>query len=191
MRYVKTFALLSVVLGIASAFAGTASATTITSSEGQTPWITMYSENHTEIHNAIVNIKCNTEIEGTVESHGTGVTASGAVSKLSLTSCTDEWKVVTVHKGSFIIHATGEGSGIFTLTDTTIEATRAGLNCQYKTNLFGTTVGTLTPNSGWSGATLDVASTWSRHGGSFLCGSANAAWTGSFKVVPSTLSVDK
>jgi hypothetical protein len=183
----------AVAMAIASgvlALAASASATTVTGPSGETtPTIHMVNENgHLSIHNSIWNIECSSTIEGTVSSHGTGVTAKGNISTLLFNNCTNEWVFDVVANGSFEIHykeaGSGHGVGTVTWTGTKITTTRAGLSCVYETNT--TPIGTLT---GGTPATLSIEANLPRVGGSFLCGGSTVAWTGSY-VTTKTLAID-
>jgi hypothetical protein len=190
MKYIKSLGLFVVAAAAMMAFAASASATTVTGPSGETtPTIHAVNENgHVNIHNSIVDIQCSSTFEGTVSSHGAGVTASGNISTLQFNNCTNEWVVDVTTNGSFEVHATsttGHGTGSFTSSGMTITATRAGISCSYMTN-SGTSIGTLT---GGTPATLRVEATIHRHAGSFLCGGTTTFWTGSY-VTTSTLKID-
>jgi len=182
-------AVIAIAIGIL-ALAASASATTVTGPSGETtPTIHMVNEgSHVETHNAIVNIQCNATLEGTVSSHGSGVTVKVALSAFQLTNCTNEWVVDVSTPGSLEIHfkeaGSGHGVGTVTWTGARFTFTRAGLSCVYETN--NTSIGTL---SGGTPATLGISASIPRVGGSFLCGGATSAWTGSF-VTTKTLKID-
>lgn len=192
MKYVKILGVLAVAAAAMMAFAASASATTVTDSSGNgTPTIHAVNEGtHVELHNAIVNIKCNSTVTGTVTSHGSGITASGHISVLTFNNCTDEWVVdVDPEKlGSLEIHytgaGTGHGAGTLTSSGSRVIATRAGLQCIYETK--ETPIGTVV---GGNKATLAISASIPRVGGSFLCGGATASWTGSYETT-ATLGID-
>jgi hypothetical protein len=179
------------VLGLAVVFllgVSSASATSITAPTGTvaTPTIKAESEGHVELHNPIAKIACVSSFEGAVESHGTGKSASGKISALSFTACTDSWHVTVAASGTFSInHTSGYNGDVFS-SSATVETTRFGITCRYATS--NTTVGTLT---GGSSATIDIVASIPFHSGSVFCGAGATSWTGSYKLTsPTALYVD-
>lgn len=177
-------------LGIAIVLvvASSAAATSLTSPTGTTvtPTIKAESEGHVVLHNSIWSIECTATVEGSVQSHGLGVTAEGAISALSFSNCTNDWVVDVVNAGSLSVHWTSGYNGTLTSSGMTIVATRLGLSCGYMTT--NTHIGTIT---GGAPATLHLEAILPRHSGSFYCGGATSPLTGSFKVTsPSSLLVD-
>jgi hypothetical protein len=165
------------------------SGTTITSPTGTiaTPSIKAEGEGHVVLHNDIADIECASTLEGKVESHGGGAAASGKLSEVSFTSCTNNWVVDLVSKGEVAVDWSSGYNGTVRSSGMTITATRFGVSCNYQTE--NTHIGTIT---GGTPATLHLAGSLPRHGGSFLCGGAIASWTGTYKVTsPSSLYVDK
>jgi hypothetical protein len=65
-----------------------ASATTITSSEGETPTIGASAEGHVVFDHSIAKIECASNLKGAVTSHGAGQEALGPITSLSFTGCT-------------------------------------------------------------------------------------------------------
>lgn len=200
MRYVKIFGLLAVAAAALMAFAASASATTVTGPslntnneptslvERETPTIHAVSEEEVELHNSILNIKCESTVEGKVETHGTGITAEGKIAVLNFFNCTDNWVIDVKQNGSLIVHWTKGSDGTLTSTGARVIATRFGLECIYETN--ATHIGTVTGEKGVNGeATLDIEAAIPRVGGSFLCGGGTAAWTGSY-ITTHTLKID-
>ncbi len=190
MKYIKILGLLAVAAAAMMAFAGSASATTVTSNDGTTPTIEASAEGHAVLHNPIAKIECASTVKGAVESHGSGVTAKGNIASLTFGSpvgtCTNDWHVTVVSAGSLEIHSIGSGNGTLTSSGATVEATRFGINCRYSTN--NTDIGTVT---GGEHATLHIQASIPFHSGSFLCGSGATVWTGSYKVSsPTNLTVD-
>jgi hypothetical protein len=180
MRYLKQLGLLAVASATLMAFAGTASATSVTSSEGDTPNIVATSTN-SKTDGSFVTVECaHSKIEGNVEKHGSGVTVEGAIDFFSFQSC--NYQVTTGGLGSFKIHAdvaetsrTGDGTITWTGTSTTIH-TSIG-SCVFTTS--ETDVGTL---HGGAGAEITMkGSKLPRTGGNFLCGSSGT-WTGTYEV---------
>jgi hypothetical protein len=179
--------LLAVAVSILWMAAGTASATTLVSPAGTvyTGSLVAEAEGHVVLHNPIAKIECASKVEGTVESHGAGVTAGGKISSLSFTGCTDSWHVTVVAAGSLEVHNSGGGNGTVTSSGATVEATRFGVTCRYATS--STDIGTFT---GGSPATLDISAGIPFHSGSIFCGSGPTTWTGSYKVTtPTALAV--
>jgi hypothetical protein len=193
MKYIKSLGLFAVAAAM-MAFASSASATTLTDSSGSsTPKVHFVAANkHIEIHNNIVNIQCNSILSGTVPTAtegGAGKSVSWTLATASFSECTNEWVVDTVAAGSLEMHyKEPKGThnvGTLTSTGMKLTATRAGLSCIYETNK--TPLGTVT---GGEPATLAVSANIPRVGGSFLCGGALAAMTGTYEAGP-TLKIDQ
>lgn len=172
---------------VMTCMSASASATTITSSEGTTPFIEFAAEGHVVLDNPIAKIECPSEMAVGIQSHGTGVTAKGTLFWFQYEDCTNSWMdSTTIASGSLEFHATGSGRATVTSSGLTWESTRFGVTCRYATN--NTDIGTLTPGTP---ATLDISASIPFHGGSFLCGSGATTWTGSYTVTsPATVSVD-
>jgi|SRR6476469_2097343 len=191
MKYVKMLALLAVAAAALMAFAGTASATVITSNgSAYTGTIEASAEGHAVLDNPIAKIECASTVAGSIESHGTGVTAKGPISALSFTGCTDSWHVTVVSSGSLEGHYL-EGTNVtLTSSGATVEATRFGISCRYATS--STHVGTITGSKNTGGtATFHINASIPFHSGSIFCGSGATAWTGSYSVTsPMNLDVD-
>jgi hypothetical protein len=187
MKYAKMLGLLAVAAAALMAFAGIASATTVTSNEGETPTLKASAEGHAVLDNPIATIECASNVEGAVQSHGAGVDASGAITALSFTGCTNSWHVTVSTNGSLSVNSSNQVSS----SGATVEATRFGIACRYSTGA-GTAVGNLTESSTTgSNATMHIEAAIPFHSGSFLCGSGATTWTGSYKVnSPSTLNID-
>src|SRR6188472_2576566 len=132
MKYVKILGLLAVAAAALMAFAGTASATTLTSPTGTvyTGSIHAASEGHAILQNPIAKIECASTVEGTVEQHGSGSTVKGNISNLSFTGCTNSWHVTVVTAGSLELHWKAAGEGTVTSSGATVEATRFGVACR-------------------------------------------------------------
>jgi hypothetical protein len=192
MKYVKMIGLMAIAAAAVMAFAGTASATTVTSPSGTlyTGKIVAASGGHVVLDNPIAKIECSSKVEGTVTSHGAGVTAKGTISSLTFGSpvgtCTDSWHVTVVSAGSLEIHGTGGNNGTLTSSGATVEATRFGITCRYATN--NTDIGTFT---GGTPATLDISASIPFHSGSVFCGTGATAWTGAYDgTSPGSLFID-
>jgi hypothetical protein len=192
MKYVKVLGLLAAAVAALMAFAGTASATQITSPTGTlyTGTVHAVSEGHVVLHNPIAKIECESTVDIGSLTHGVGVTAKGTISSLSFTGCTNSWHVTVVTGGELEIHPDTPGGGQYdgTLTSSgaTVESTRFGVNCRYSTS--NTEIGTLT---GGAHATLSISAAIPFHNGSPLCGSGATSWTGSYTIdSPTSLYVD-
>lgn len=189
MKYVKILGLLAVAASALMAFAGTASATTITSPTGTTApsGTTFHAESeenavpgtkHVRLHNNIAKIDCTSTATFTFDdTSGTG-TATGKIDNLTFT-CTHPWVVHVEKLGALEVHWTNGYNGTLTASaGTTVTATHTttGAKCTYQSvdNLH---IGTIT---GGDPATLHVNASIPRHGGSLLCGGANASWTGAY-----------
>jgi hypothetical protein len=187
MKYAKMLGLLAVAAAALMAFAATASATTVTSDSGTTPTIHSVSEGTTTLH-GVVDIECGeSTVEGPVSTHGAGVTAGGAISKLTFGKC-GENHVTVAKAGSLEVHALSKGNGTLTSSgsEISISVTSLGITCVFTTS--STHIGTVTAAKN---ATMHIDSaSIPRTGGSFFCGSSGE-WTGSYKVEsPTNLSVD-
>jgi hypothetical protein len=126
--------------------------------------------------------------EGNVAQHGTGVTTRIALASTTFTSCSG-LPITVINPGSLEVHATSEGNGTVTSSETVITMTTTGLgvSCTYRT--MGTHIGTLSGSSS-SNAYLVIGATLPRTGDSIYCGS-RAQWTARYDITtPSTLLVD-
>ncbi|HEX5990298.1 MAG TPA: hypothetical protein VFY75_08815 [Solirubrobacterales bacterium] len=188
MKYVKMLGLLAVAAAALMAFAGTASATQLTSPAG-----TNYtgeikaSAGLTELHGEAFSVNCKTsQVAGTVSQHGSGVTVKGSIATLDFSECS--FPVTVLANGSLEAHKpSGSSNGTLTSSEAKITIHGPfGINCLYETN--GTDVGTLTPGTT---AKLDIDSSLiPRTGDSAFCGAAGE-WTGSYTVnTPDTLLID-
>jgi hypothetical protein len=195
MKHVKILGLLVVAAAALMAFAGTASATTLTSPTG-VPYTgaikSVHEGTHVVLDNPVAKIECNSTVEGSkVESHGAGVTAKGPINSLAFTNCTNSWHVTVVSAGSLEVHGNAGNTGTLTSSGATVTSTRFGIECRYATN--NTDIGTITGSSHTKGghATLHITAAIPFHGGSSFCGSGATTWTGSYTVTtPSTLYID-
>jgi hypothetical protein len=163
--------------------------TTITSPTGTvaTPTIKAESEGHIGIDHPLATFQCQAAFEGTVTSHKTEKAATVPLTSVTTTSCTDSWHATTIAAGKLEIAWTSGYNGKVTWSGGTIEMTRLGTTCRYKTE--NTAIGTIT---GGSPATIDVEGKLPFHSGSPLCGTEAYPLTGSYKVAsPSSLFVDK
>jgi hypothetical protein len=190
MRYTKILGLLAVAAAALMAFAGTASATTITSPTGTlaTPTIHLPSEGHVTLANSNSNLECAWTIEGAIASHGSGLTAQVKISNFSITGCTGGWTFTANTLGTLEIHWTSGYNGTVTWTGTTIigvlHTIFGDITCRYLPN--STDFGTLT---GGNPATIDITASLPFHSGGGLCGSGASQLSGSL-VTTSALYVD-
>ncbi|HEU4463052.1 MAG TPA: hypothetical protein VFR75_10725 [Solirubrobacterales bacterium] len=182
MKYVKILGLLAVAAAALMAFAGTASATTVTSPTGTVATPTIHAVNsggkHVTLANPIANISCQSTVVGKVESHGTGVTAEGKISTLDFTECTNGWHVTTVNPGKLIAHWTSGYNGTLTSSGAKVDTTRFGITCVYET--AETSIGTIT---GGNPAKLTISAKIpiNTAESSGLCGNEAAKWEGGYE----------
>lgn len=192
MKYAKMLGIAAMALAALMAFAGIASATRVTSPAGTlyTGTIKATSTN-TELHNSFSfgTIKCgHSEVEGSVTSHGSGVTAIGSISKLTFTNCTNGKPTSpVVNRGTLEVHYTSGSNGTATSNnaEVIIHETLVG-TCIFKTK--NTDIGTVV---GGTTAKLEInSSTIPQSGGNPFCPSS-ATWTGTYTVnTPDTLLLD-
>jgi hypothetical protein len=188
MKPIKLLGLAAMALAAFMAFAGTASATTLTSSAGTTPAI------KAESSNTVVTgpfgfgtISCKESvIEGTIESHGASVTASWKLAKLTFQNCTGGEPTSVTKLGAFQFHGTST-TGNATVTTGFLELvfhkTLLG-TCTFEAPSSGSHLGTLTGSNITKGnAVLHMSSSMPGP-----CGTG--AFEGSYKLTnPSVLEV--
>lgn len=197
MKYVKMLGLLAVAAAALMAFAGTASAgsVTVTSPSGTyyTGAVHAHSHGHVVLENTSLGnkIECTGTVEGTIGAeHGH---EAGAVHP-TFSNCTNNWHVTTIAGGTLTAVSNGAGSGSADLfsTGATVSTTRLGITCNYLTN--NTTVGTLTDSTktGTGMATMHINGAIPLHSGSSaLCGTGTAHWKGAYTVTkPEPLHLD-
>jgi|SRR5690349_6481692 len=178
MNY-KILGLLALVLTALVALPAVAQATTVTSPTGTslTGQNEALSEGHIVFANPIAKIECNARMAGTIESHGSGVTAKGPVNELVFTSCTNGWHVTTVTTGTLEAHYTSGYNATITSSGSTTVTTRFGVTCNYITN--STDIGTAT---GGNPTTMHIAASIPIHvGSSGLCGSGSIKMEGTYE----------
>lgn len=203
MKYVKILGLLAVAAAALMAFAGIASATTVTSPTGTTYGtgskfpIHATSEGHAILHNPIAKIECPSTVTGNLsknpgETHAGGTTtaATGPITALSFEPCTNSWHVTVDVNGYLEVLSDGKAGtydGTVYSEGTTVKSTRFGIECFYSTGET-TKIGTLI---GGTPAKMVIEASIPLHGGSGLCGSGATVWTGTYKVTtPGSLFVD-
>jgi hypothetical protein len=186
----------AVVLAVGAA---SASATTITSNGVlYTGTIHAVSVGHVELHNPAANLKCNSTITGTIETHSDVGTAHGPIDEWTFSNCTEAWTFTVNAPGWLEIHTDASdpngttGNGTVTSTGATITGTNdtIGITCRYKTN--ATDMGTLTGSRTTDGTPiLHIEASIPFHSGSIFCGSGASAWTGTYEITtPMNLDVD-
>ena len=207
MKCVKILGLLAVAAASLMAFAGPASATTLTSGTGTVYTSTIKAEASSTptLDGSFTTVTCKkSTVEGKVEKHGAGITVSGNISTLSFGEC--NFPVTVIKTGSLEVHPitevktetkidhpeckSTECTGTLTSTGAEVTVATSVGSCIFTTS--ATSVGTVTPTNDTGGnAILDIGSSpIPRTGGNFLCGSS-ATWTGAYKVVtPSSLWID-
>ena len=189
MKYVKMLGLLAVAAAAMMAFAGVASATTVTSPAGTLYTSTLKaSSTNTTLHNAVGTISCSSSVEGKVESHGAKVPASGKLSALSFTNCVGgSVHNATIKPGTLSVTASATNVGTASSSGATVMVTMFGVECGYTTE--ATPVGTVT---GGEHAKLDISASLKRTegAGGVFCGSTGN-WTGDYTVsTPTVLHLD-
>lgn len=196
MNYLKVFGLIASALAALLAFAGGASATTLTSPAGTvyTGTVKVVSEGEITIENPVGKFPCLWSQEGKVDQHGSTATARVPIASTVLTFCTNATFPTIVSQGALEIHTdaeTADGNGRVTLVGFGVTVNRLGIICTYETGA-GVDIGTLTGSkTTGSNATIEVAgAAIPKTGGGLLCGET-ATMSGSFSVAsPSYLDVD-
>jgi hypothetical protein len=187
MKYVKMLGLLAVAAAALMAFAGTASASTLTSPSGTNMAVGATLEAtsiNTELHGPFSSVSCaHSEVKGEIKQNGTQngskTDAGGNITTLDFDECSSNVTDAS-SLGTLEINKKGE---VFSSGTVIAIHTSVG-ECVFSTN--NTKIGTLT---GGTGATLDIAGNIPRTGGSFFCGSSGE-WTGNYSVTsPSYLAV--
>jgi hypothetical protein len=198
MKHLKILGLAAVAAVALMAFAGTASATVLTSPAGTTYTgaVKVASEGEMTFDNELGQYGCEWTMEAKVESHGAAATAGGKIFNLGRTGCTGNISSFVLRPGSLEFHTAGEsadGNGTLTLVGFEIQINyeALGVTCRYGTGA-GVSLGTLTgsKNTG-SKATVDGSSPKvPKTQGGLFCGEF-ATLTGNFGVVsPTYLDVD-
>lgn len=193
MRYIKMIGLTALAVVAAMALAATASATTLTSPKGELYTGKLVAQSGEITVHGVATYSCGeSKAEGEVAQHGASITASGPLTKWTLSQCSTH---VTVLKlGTVTIHplegSPGDATVTVSGTQVTSEATSMGMSCLYETN--ETDLGVLTGSATTGGnAVLDINSALiPRTGHSIFCGSSGTL-TGSYTITtPSTLYID-
>ena len=193
MKLLRLSGLLVLAATVLMACGGIASAAAPTSPAGTTyeGKFDAASEGHVVIANSIANIECSSTLEGEVKFPGGNEPISVPLTSLTFT-CTNSWAPTVSSPGSLEVHAIpGSQNGTVTWSGTKISFSRFGISCNYKTE--ATDVGTLTGSKATGAtATIDLSGKLIiDSGGSFLCGSNTAAFSGSYKVgAPDYLDID-
>lgn len=202
MKYLKILGLAAIAAAALMAFAGSASATTLTS-----PANTQYSgsissvnEKTVILHPPFGDIECKkSTVEGSITNAGGAestvsgnIKEEGSVHGLTFSECNAT--VTVIKSGSLEVHtqeANNNHNGTVTSTGTEVTVELLGTHCIFATS--GTDIGTLTGSSNTgSNATFDISATIPRTEGrsGAFCGTS-AQWTGSYKVTsPTFLDVD-
>jgi len=175
----KILGLLAFTLTALMGLTAGAQATTVTSPTGTslTGQNEAVSEGHLKFLNPIAKIECNARMAGTIENHGSGVTATGPVNELVFTSCTNGWHVTTVTTGTLEAHYVSGYNATITSNGSTTVTTRLGVTCNYTTS--NTDIGMAT---GGNPTTMHIAASIPLHAGSSgLCGSGTIKMEGSYE----------
>ena len=189
MKYFKLLGLSPIAVAALMLLSSNASATTITSPTGtalatgrvihaESEETAVPGTNHLRLHNAIAAINCSATFSLTLDDTSASGTATGKIDSLTVT-CTHPWIAHIELLGQGEVHWVGGYNGTFTKSGVTVTLTHTttGVKCTY-TSYDNLDIGTIT---GGNPATLHIAVSVPRHGGSLLCGGANAAATGALK----------
>jgi hypothetical protein len=205
MKLFKMLGLLAVAAAAMMAFAGIASATIVTAPSGTlyTKNIHASSENgHTSLHGSNgVTVECPTStVQGTIEKHGSTVTAEGPITSLTFggaggatTACTAGEIVHVLSLGRLTAHKIAGGATL-TADEVVVNITTSifgfPVNCEYKTGK-DLDIGEVTNAPSATGhATFHIKAVIPRTGGSGLCGESGT-WTGQYKIdTPTGLTFD-
>ena len=201
MKYLKLMGLAAIAAAALMAFAGSASATTLTGAGGTVlnkgTSIVSAAEGRTTLHPPIGDIFCeNSKVSGKTtnnsgekDAEGRTLPVTGSIEALTFEECNAE--VVVLNKGTLSISEGTGSNGTLRGTGNEVTVTFSGFHCIFKTN--NTKLGTVTgSNTTGATATLDIEATIPRTGGrsGAFCGST-AQWTGSYLVSnPDTLNID-
>ena len=193
MKCIKALGLAGLATVALMAFAGSASATKLTSPAGTTYTKAFeFRSGNVKFDFSFGEITCTeSEIKGTVEFHGPGITAGGKISTLTFANCGAGNTFTVLKAGSLEIEPTAPaGDGLARWTNGEVQVkTEAGLTCTIKTS--NTPIGTLTGSINREGANavLDLNGSKVPVSG-FLCGST-AAMTNIYAVItPNYLDID-
>jgi hypothetical protein len=187
MKYIKMLGLLAVAAAALMAFAGSASATTVTSPTG-----TLYTgpieatAGATQLTGAWATVECkHSVVKGKITKHGTTVTAEGPVESLDFTEC--NYPTTVIKPGSLVAHWTKGYDGTLTSVGAEILVHTNIGTCRFNTGT-GVDIGTLT---GGTPAKLDInSSSIPVTEGNFFCGNSGI-WHGSYTVTtPHSLYLD-
>ena len=196
MKQARVVGLLAIAVTALMAFAGSASATILTSPAGTTYTSTIKATStETSLDGVFVTVTCaHSAVEGKVERHGASVTAEGKVNSLTFSSC--NYPTTVKKAGSLEIHTQNEGgaannNGTLTSTGAEIEIATSVGTCIFTTSIFTPDATDLGRVTGGTTAKFDItAATIRRTGGNILCG-WEGEWTGSYTInTPDTLLVD-
>lgn len=176
MKHLEKLGLAMAVAASFLAFAGTASATTVTSSEGPTPTLKLSSTNF-KLDGAFITVECSeAALQLKVEAHGSE-TVTGSVNAMSFALC--NYPITPIKKsGTFAVHATAPtGNGTLTSTGMELRVHTSVGECVFTTNAMdiGTITGGTPSSLGLNSAKIPQT------GPNFLCGSSGTL-TGSYSI---------
>lgn len=189
MKHLKMLGFAVMAAAALMAFAGSASATTVTSPANSefTGTVEATGTGSLLLKAGFANITCTAStVAGKIETNGdSGIDASGKLSTLSFSSCGSS-TVDTLAKGNLQIEGTGGTNGVVKGTGSEVTVSAIGTSCVYGTST-GTTLGTFT---GGTPATMDISASLPKISGGFACANP-AAWSGTYTVTtPATMTVD-
>jgi hypothetical protein len=180
MRYAKRLSLLAMTAIALMAFAGAASADTLTSAAGATPVLKLTSKNLT-MHNAVGTASCHSAIEANVTDHGASNDVTAGITTLTFAPCVGaSVHDATVIGGTLSLAVTSTNHGALRSSGANFTTTMFGMECGYSTS--STAIGTV---SGGTHAELNLSATLTRTHGSFFCGSTGNV-TGSYQFTSPT-----
>jgi hypothetical protein len=190
MKYIKMLGLLAVAAAALMAFAGSASATTVTSPTG-----TVYNGvieatgSTTYLTGTWSAVECkHSEVKGEITTQGDGITAEGPITTLHFSQC--NYPTTVIKSGSLVAHtdtASADYNGTLTSVGAEVLVHTSIGTCRFSTGT-GTDIGTLT-----GGAPAKLAINSAKipvTEGNFFCGNSGI-WEGSYTVTnPTSLYID-
>jgi hypothetical protein len=202
MKHLKMLGLFAMAAAALMAFAGSASAQTLTAPTGTayptTPGVPPEGKNALSaslegsalLKAGFAEITClNSEVSGTVTTNN-NTEASGSITKVHFTQCEEGQTVTTLNNNGTltILKSTHVATG----TGTQVTTAVAGVSCVYGLGETPTTLGTATNTvvGGVDKVTLDISAKLPKISGGFLCASP-ASWTANYVVTtPSSSFLD-
>ena len=185
MRSIKILGVAAVAAMALMAFAGTPSATTLTSPAGTVykEAVKATAESSLILQASFFEVTCTeSEVKGAPGAQNDTTTVTIPIAILKFGGCNTLVRVLA--NGSLEIHVIGAGpNGTVTGMNTKVTFEALGFSCVYGTAAGGTDLGILTGSGGLGGATatMDINANLPRIEGGFPC-PANALWEGKYKI---------